>query len=82
LNEDTNGSMDQLRAEIKRLKAEVAAAKGKGVEVRDEFYIIVACYECGVRRGCSVMYLRIANSNGFNVLYDYLLTYLGVTTLI
>jgi len=37
LNEDTNGSMDQLRAEIKRLKAEVAAAKGKGVEVRDDF---------------------------------------------
>ena len=35
LNEDTNGSLEQLRAEIKRLKAEVAAAKSKlaGAEV-------------------------------------------------
>ena len=28
LNEDTNGSSDQLRAEIKRLKADIAALKG------------------------------------------------------
>jgi kinesin family protein 15 len=35
LNEDTNGSMDQLRAEIKRLKAEVAAAKGKSAPLTD-----------------------------------------------
>jgi len=53
LNEDTNGSLEQLRAEIKRLKAEVAAAKSKqaGAEVGQArllcAYKSAAAFACG-----------------------------------